>query len=120
MSLISAHWLGPWRQHFDDELRLRQNHRKTNKSGFCIVSILCSHDVKMIILWVSLINLLRSLCVTFHFGGGGDIGIYGMAVLVYFSYGISVLSFPFLWRYYDIGNLEVNGICNFGLKNCGY
>ena len=30
-----------WRQHFDDELRLRQNHwkiiGKTKKSGFCIV-----------------------------------------------------------------------------------
>ena len=25
-------------------------------------------------------------------GGGGDIGIYGMAVLAYFSYGISVFS----------------------------
>jgi hypothetical protein len=24
--LSNAHWLGPWRQHFDDELRLRQNH----------------------------------------------------------------------------------------------
>ena len=35
-----AHWLGPWRQHFDDELRLLQNHRKTQEVGFCIVSIL--------------------------------------------------------------------------------
>jgi hypothetical protein len=37
--LPNAHWLGPWRQHFDDELRLRQNHwkiiEKTKKSGFC-------------------------------------------------------------------------------------
>jgi hypothetical protein len=37
----NTHWLGPWRQHFDDELRLRQNHwkiiEKTKKSGFCIV-----------------------------------------------------------------------------------
>jgi hypothetical protein len=24
--LSNAHWLGPWRQHFDDELRLCQNH----------------------------------------------------------------------------------------------
>jgi hypothetical protein len=32
---------GPWRQHFDDELRLRQNHwkiiGKPKKSGFCVV-----------------------------------------------------------------------------------
>jgi hypothetical protein len=39
--LSNAHWLGPWRQHFDDELRLRQNHwkiiGKTKKSGFCVV-----------------------------------------------------------------------------------
>jgi hypothetical protein len=26
--LSNAHWLGLWRQHFDDELRLRQNHWK--------------------------------------------------------------------------------------------
>jgi hypothetical protein len=48
----------------------------------------------------------------------GDIGIYGMAVLAYFSYGISVFSLKNL-LYYDIGNLAVHGICNFGLKNCG-
>jgi hypothetical protein len=39
--LSNAHWLGPWGQHFDDELRLRQNHwkiiGKTKKSGFCVV-----------------------------------------------------------------------------------
>jgi hypothetical protein len=39
--LSNAHWLGPWRQHFDDKLRLRQNDwkiiGKTNKSGFCVV-----------------------------------------------------------------------------------
>ena len=38
--LSNAHWLGPWRQHFDDELRLRQNHSKiigkTKKSAFCV------------------------------------------------------------------------------------
>ena len=28
-----AHWLGPWRQHFDDELRLLQNHRKNQEVG---------------------------------------------------------------------------------------
>jgi hypothetical protein len=37
----NAHWLGPWRQHFDDELRLRQNHwkiiGKNKKLGFCVV-----------------------------------------------------------------------------------
>jgi hypothetical protein len=49
-------------------------------------------------------------------GGGGDIGIYGMTVLAYFSYGISLKKF----QYYDIGNLAVHSICNFGLKNCGY
>ena len=26
--LSNAHWLGSWRQRFDDELRLRQNHWK--------------------------------------------------------------------------------------------
>jgi hypothetical protein len=26
--LSNAHWLGPWRQHFNDELRLRQNRWK--------------------------------------------------------------------------------------------
>jgi hypothetical protein len=26
--LSNAHWLGTWRQHFDDELQLRQNHWK--------------------------------------------------------------------------------------------
>jgi hypothetical protein len=38
--LSNAHWLGPWRQHFDDESRLRQNHwkitGKTKKFGFCV------------------------------------------------------------------------------------
>jgi hypothetical protein len=31
--LSNAHWLGPWGQHFDDELRLRQNHRKNQEVG---------------------------------------------------------------------------------------
>ena len=39
--LSNAHWLGPWRQHFDDELRLHQNNwkiiGKTKTSGFCVV-----------------------------------------------------------------------------------
>ena len=40
--LSNTHWLGPWRQHFDDELRfICQNHwkiiRKTKKSVFCVV-----------------------------------------------------------------------------------
>jgi hypothetical protein len=26
-----AQWLGPWRQHFDEELRLRQNHWKNQE-----------------------------------------------------------------------------------------
>jgi hypothetical protein len=47
---------------------------------------------------------------------GGDIGIYGVAVSAYFSYGIFLEKL----RYYDIGNLAVHGICNFGLKNCDY
>jgi hypothetical protein len=38
--LSNAHWLGQWRQHFDDELRLRQNHwkiiGKTKQLGFCV------------------------------------------------------------------------------------
>ena len=32
-------WLG-WRQHFDDELRLRQNHRKNEEFDLLFVSIL--------------------------------------------------------------------------------
>jgi hypothetical protein len=43
-------------------------------------------------------------------------GIYGMAVLAYFSYGISLEKL----RYHDIENHALHGICNFGLKNCGY
>jgi hypothetical protein len=39
-----------------------------------------------------------------------------MAVLAYFSFGIFLEKL----RYYDIGNLAVNGISNFGHKNCGY
>jgi hypothetical protein len=45
----------------------------------------------------------------------GDIGIYGMAVLAYFCYGIFLEKL----RCYDIGNLAVHSICNFGLKSCG-
>jgi hypothetical protein len=45
----------------------------------------------------------------------GGIGIYSMAVLAYFSYSIFLQKL----QYYDIGNLAVHGICNFGLKNCG-
>ena len=30
--------------------------------------------------------------IVYRYRGGGDIGIYGMAVLAYFSYGISVFS----------------------------
>jgi hypothetical protein len=46
--LSNAHWLGPWRQHFDDELRLRQNHwkiiGKTKKSTFYMTySVTKSH-----------------------------------------------------------------------------
>ena len=33
-------YIGPWRQHFDDELRLRQNHRKNQGLGLLFVSIL--------------------------------------------------------------------------------
>ena len=43
-----------------------------------------------------------------------------MAVLAYFSYGISVFSLKncgYGKNCYDIGNLAVHGICNFGLKN---
>jgi hypothetical protein len=36
-------------------------------------------------------HLVDNLAVRF-LGGRGDIGIYGMAVLAYFSYGISVFS----------------------------
>jgi hypothetical protein len=40
-SILWRRTAGPWRQHFDDELRLRQNHwkiiGKTKKSGFCVV-----------------------------------------------------------------------------------
>jgi hypothetical protein len=42
------HWLGPWRQHFDDELRYAKITGKTKKSGFCVVSIL----------WYTFSNLL--------------------------------------------------------------
>jgi hypothetical protein len=38
--LPKVHQPGPWRQHFDDELRSRQNHweiiGKTKKLGFCM------------------------------------------------------------------------------------
>jgi hypothetical protein len=34
------YWLGPWRQNFDDELRLRQNHRKNQEVDLLFVSIL--------------------------------------------------------------------------------
>jgi hypothetical protein len=48
--LSNAHWLGPWRKHFDDELRLRQNRwkiiGKTNKSGFCVVYSVARHRDK--------------------------------------------------------------------------
>ena len=30
--LSQAHWLGPWCQHSDDELRLRQNHQEVGAS----------------------------------------------------------------------------------------
>jgi hypothetical protein len=38
MPLISALAIGPWRRHFDDKLRLCQNHRKNQEVG--LVSIL--------------------------------------------------------------------------------
>ena len=38
--LSNAHWLGPWRQHFDDELRLRQNHWKIVQKK--MYDLLCS------------------------------------------------------------------------------
>ena len=44
MPLISAlvGVVGPWRQHFDDELLLRQNHRKNQEVDLLFVSILCA------------------------------------------------------------------------------
>jgi hypothetical protein len=42
--LSNAHWLGP-SHHFDDELRLRQNHRKNQEVGLLIVSILYLYSV---------------------------------------------------------------------------
>ena len=61
MPLISALAIRPWRQHFDDELRLRQNHRKTKKSGFCrIVFILCQNfdvsRVEKLIAWIGKVS----------------------------------------------------------------
>jgi hypothetical protein len=38
--LSNAHWLGLWRQHFDDELRLRQNHWKIVQKK--MYDLLCS------------------------------------------------------------------------------
>jgi hypothetical protein len=45
--LSNAHWLGPWRQHFDDELRLYtpkslENHRKNQEVGL-LCSLFCDH-----------------------------------------------------------------------------
>jgi hypothetical protein len=50
-----------------------------------------------------------------YWGGGGhwDLRYAGGIFLRYFGIFLEKL------RYYDIGNLAVHGICNFGLKNCG-
>ena len=60
MPLISALAIRPWCQHFDGELRLRQNHRKTKKSGFCMVSILCQNfdvsRVEKLIAWIGKVS----------------------------------------------------------------
>ena len=42
MPLISA--LATWRQHFDDKLQLRQNHRKNQEVRPLLVSILCPYS----------------------------------------------------------------------------
>jgi hypothetical protein len=44
MLLISALAIGPWRQHFDDELRLRQNHWKKQEVGllYSLYSVIAS------------------------------------------------------------------------------
>ena len=36
--------LATWRQHFDDELQLRQNHRKNQEVRPLLVSILCPYS----------------------------------------------------------------------------
>jgi hypothetical protein len=51
--------LGPWRQHFDDELRLRQNHRKTKKSIFCL--FLFCEDVTELTRGASEMNITGTL-----------------------------------------------------------
>ena len=56
--------------------------------------------------------MVWSYTVQLQFGGGG-IGIYGMAVLAYFSYGISVFSLK------NCGITILDSGFNFGFKNCG-
>jgi hypothetical protein len=50
-------------------------------------------------------------------GGHWDLRYGGITISLFFLryFGIFLEKF----RYYDIGNLAVHGICNFGLKNCG-
>ena len=70
MPLISALAIRPWRQHFDGELRLRQNHRKTKKSGICIVSILCQNfdvsRVEKLIAWIGKVSPCCRLYICVH------------------------------------------------------
>ena len=51
-------------------------------------------------------------------GGGGhwDVRYSGISLFFLRYFGIFLEKL----RYYDIGNLAVHGICNSGIKNCGY
>jgi hypothetical protein len=72
--LFNAHWLGPWRKHFDNELRLRQNHwkiiGKTKKSGFCVFYSWTNehvYDIQYNIIWP-------------NFRKPGNSGLVGLAI----------------------------------------
>jgi hypothetical protein len=51
--LSNVHWLGPWRQHFDDELRLCQNHRK-NQEVRLLCSLFCGLRGTILTFYISL------------------------------------------------------------------
>jgi hypothetical protein len=69
--LSNAHRLGPWRRHFDDELRLPQNHwkiiGKTKKSGFRVAysvplgSIVIATCLFLLLLWLFLAAIILLL-----------------------------------------------------------
>jgi hypothetical protein len=53
-----------------------------------------------------------------RWGGGGhwDLRYSGISLFFLRYFGIFLEKL----RYYDIGNLALHGICNSGIKNCGY